>query len=133
MRISKIRESLVNRLKGLGWALTECGAKGPQPTFIDTIRAMQEREWVIKVGCLEIVKRLNQSRSNDARSILLATGISNRGNNLAAYEIEKRSPFGYLSVRDKKNPRWEFRGKFVGVRGKKSTVSQAARQGQPVF
>ncbi|XP_043528316.1 tachykinins isoform X2 [Frieseomelitta varia] len=45
--------------------------------------------------------------------------------NLAVYEIEKRSPFRYLGVRGKKNPRWEFRGKFVGVRGKKASTLQA--------
>ncbi|XP_017752255.1 PREDICTED: tachykinins isoform X2 [Eufriesea mexicana] len=51
-------------------------------------------------------------------------GISNRGNNLGMYEIEKRSPFRYLGIRGKKHPRWEFRGKFVGVRGKKSSTLQ---------
>ncbi|XP_043250224.1 tachykinins [Colletes gigas] len=49
---------------------------------------------------------------------------NDRGNELAAYEIEKRSPFRYFGVRGKKNPRWEFRGKFVGVRGKKSLPLQ---------
>ncbi|XP_017794032.1 PREDICTED: tachykinins [Habropoda laboriosa] len=59
--------------------------------------------------------------------------MSNRRNDLAAYEIEKRSPLRYLGVRGKKNPRWEFRGKFVGVRGKKSSTLQTIGQGQAVF
>ncbi|XP_031832293.1 tachykinin [Nomia melanderi] len=50
-------------------------------------------------------------------------------NQVAAYEIKKRSPYRYVGVRGKKNPRWEFRGKFVGVRGKKSS----SLQDQPVF
>lgn len=57
--------------------------------------------------------------------MVLQTGVNNRGNNLAVYEIEKRSPFRYLGVRGKKNPRWEFRGKFVGVRGKKASSLQS--------
>lgn len=38
--------------------------------------------------------------------------------------FEKRSPFWHFGSRGKKNPRWEFRGKFVGVRGKKWAPSQ---------
>lgn len=33
-------------------------------------------------------------------------------------QFEKRS-YGFFGTRGKKNPRWEIRGKFVGVRGKK--------------
>ncbi|XP_053997598.1 tachykinins [Hylaeus anthracinus] len=63
--------------------------------------------------------------SSIARSTINYQGTNNRGNELATYEIEKRSPFRYFGVRGKKNPRWEFRGKFVGVRGKKSLPLQA--------
>ena len=75
------------------------------------------------------------SNSSNARTTMgYRQGISNRGNELAAYEIDKRSPFRYLGVRGKKNPRWEFRGKFVGVRGKKSSSPlQTTEQGQAVF
>ncbi|XP_017893260.1 tachykinins isoform X2 [Ceratina calcarata] len=60
-------------------------------------------------------------------------GSSLTENDLVGFEIEKRSPFRYLGVRGKKNPRWEFRGKFVGVRGKKSSTSLATGQRQPLF
>lgn len=33
--------------------------------------------------------------------------------------MDKRSPYRFFGSRGKKNPRWELRGKFVGVRGKK--------------
>lgn len=46
-------------------------------------------------------------------------GTSNRRNDLASCQLEKRSPFRYFDMRGKKNPRWELRGMFVGVRGKK--------------
>ncbi|CAL1673535.1 unnamed protein product [Lasius platythorax] len=46
-------------------------------------------------------------------------GTSNRRNALASCQLEKRSPFRYFEMRGKKNPRWELRGMFVGVRGKK--------------
>ncbi|XP_020709864.2 tachykinins isoform X2 [Athalia rosae] len=39
---------------------------------------------------------------------------------IVGQQFEKRSPaFGFFGTRGKKNPRWEIRGKFVGVRGKK--------------
>lgn len=37
-------------------------------------------------------------------------------------QFEKRSPFGFFGTRGKKNPRWEIRGKFVGVRGKRDQI-----------
>lgn len=46
-------------------------------------------------------------------------GTNNRRNALASCQLEKRSPFRYFEMRGKKNPRWELRGMFVGVRGKK--------------
>ncbi|KYM98394.1 hypothetical protein ALC62_10918 [Cyphomyrmex costatus] len=46
-------------------------------------------------------------------------GIGDRRHFLAACQVEKRSPFRYFEMRGKKNPRWELRGMFVGVRGKK--------------
>ncbi|XP_070155338.1 tachykinins isoform X1 [Polyergus mexicanus] len=46
-------------------------------------------------------------------------GTSNRRNDLSSCQLEKRSPFRYFEMRGKKNPRWELRGMFVGVRGKK--------------
>ncbi|XP_011645520.1 tachykinins isoform X2 [Pogonomyrmex barbatus] len=46
-------------------------------------------------------------------------GISDRRHALASCQVEKRSPFRYFEMRGKKNPRWELRGMFVGVRGKK--------------
>lgn len=61
------------------------------------------------------------SNSSIARTTMGYRQGSDRENELAAYEIDKRSPFRYLGARGKKNPRWEFRGKFVGVRGKKSS------------
>lgn len=33
--------------------------------------------------------------------------------------FDKRSSYGFFGMRGKKIPRWEIRGKFVGVRGKK--------------
>lgn len=57
--------------------------------------------------------------------IFLHAGIYDRGNGLAEsmkYNVEKRSP-RYSGIRGKKNPRWEIRGKFVGVRGKKWAAS----------
>ncbi|XP_016836900.1 tachykinins isoform X2 [Nasonia vitripennis] len=36
---------------------------------------------------------------------------------------EKRSPYRFFGTRGKKNPRWEMRGKFVGVRGKKWSLA----------
>ncbi|CAK9812136.1 hypothetical protein ANTPLA_LOCUS7304 [Anthophora plagiata] len=69
--------------------------------------------------------------SSVARTTTGYQGLTSNGrNNLATYEIDKRSPFRYLGVRGKKNPRWEFRGKFVGVRGKKSSTLQTVGQGQ---
>lgn len=61
---------------------------------------------------------------NKIWTVIFQTDIRNRGDNIPIYEVEKRSPFRYLGVRGKKNPRWEFRGKFVGVRGKKSSTLQ---------
>jgi len=46
-------------------------------------------------------------------------GTGGRRNALALCQVEKRSPFRYFEMRGKKNPRWELRGMFVGVRGKK--------------
>ncbi|XP_012054892.1 PREDICTED: tachykinins [Atta cephalotes] len=46
-------------------------------------------------------------------------GMGNRRHILASCQVEKRSPFRYFEMRGKKNPRWELRGMFVGVRGKK--------------
>lgn len=62
------------------------------------------------------------SNSSTVGTIFGYQDTRNRGNNFPVYEVEKRSPFRYLGVRGKKNPRWEFRGKFVGVRGKKSSL-----------
>jgi len=45
--------------------------------------------------------------------------MGNRRHILASCQVEKRSPFRYFEMRGKKNPRWELRGMFVGVRGKK--------------
>ncbi|XP_012344213.1 tachykinins [Apis florea] len=64
------------------------------------------------------------SNSSTVGTIFGYQDIRNRGDNIPIYEVEKRSPFRYLGVRGKKNPRWEFRGKFVGVRGKKSSTLQ---------
>ncbi|XP_035719118.1 tachykinins-like isoform X1 [Vespa mandarinia] len=44
---------------------------------------------------------------------------NDRRDGISSYQFEKRSPFRYFGIRGKKNPRWEIRGKFVGVRGKK--------------
>lgn len=46
-------------------------------------------------------------------------GMSDRRHALASCQVEKRSPYRYFEMRGKKNPRWELRGMFVGVRGKK--------------
>ncbi|XP_014600043.1 PREDICTED: tachykinins isoform X1 [Polistes canadensis] len=46
-----------------------------------------------------------------------------RRNGVSLYQFEKRSPYRYFGIRGKKNPRWEIRGKFVGVRGKKWATS----------
>ena len=71
------------------------------------------------------VGEIYESNSSPTQTTIGYQGLSNRANNLAVYEIEKRSPFRYLGVRGKKNPRWEFRGKFVGVRGKKASSLQS--------
>ncbi|XP_076173461.1 tachykinin [Ptiloglossa arizonensis] len=71
------------------------------------------------------VTRIYGPSSNIARTTMSYQDRNDRRNELAGYEIEKRSPFRYFGVRGKKNPRWEFRGKFVGVRGKKSLPLQA--------
>lgn len=39
--------------------------------------------------------------------------------NVVPLRFDKRALFGYFDTRGKKVPRWEIRGKFVGVRGKK--------------
>ena len=76
----------------------------------------------IYTNCATLEKRKKDyDQMEILRTVLLETGVPN----LAVYEIEKRSPFRYLGVRGKKNPRWEFRGKFVGVRGKKASTLQA--------
>ncbi|XP_076396113.1 tachykinin isoform X1 [Megachile rotundata] len=67
------------------------------------------------------------SNSSIARTTMGYRQGSDRENELAAYGIDKRSPFRYLGARGKKNPRWEFRGKFVGVRGKKSSSGTVER------
>lgn len=54
-----------------------------------------------------------------AHVVFLRAGMGDRRNDLASCQVEKRSPFRYFEMRGKKNPRWELRGKFVGVRGKK--------------
>ena len=73
----------------------------------------------IYTNCATLKK--DYDRVEILRTVLFETGVPNP----AVYEIEKRSPFRYLGVRGKKNPRWEFRGKFVGVRGKKASTLQA--------
>ncbi|XP_076765301.1 tachykinin isoform X2 [Xylocopa sonorina] len=60
-------------------------------------------------------------------------GTNNQGKSLPVYKVEKRSPYRYLGARGKKNPRWEFRGKFVGVRGKKSSIVNGIGRKQAVF
>ena len=45
----------------------------------------------------------------------------------AGGRYEKRSPYRFFGTRGKKNPRWELRGKFVGVRGKKWTAAPGLR------
>nr|KAF7423088.1 hypothetical protein H0235_008371 [Vespula pensylvanica] len=44
---------------------------------------------------------------------------NDRRDGILSYQFEKRSPYRYFGIRGKKNPQWEIRGKFVGVRGKK--------------
>ncbi|XP_015435134.1 PREDICTED: tachykinins [Dufourea novaeangliae] len=68
--------------------------------------------------------RIYGSNAGIGRTTIGHQGTNDRGNQVVAYEIEKRSPLRYLGVRGKKNPRWELRGKFVGVRGKKSSSVQ---------
>ncbi|OXU23566.1 hypothetical protein TSAR_016642 [Trichomalopsis sarcophagae] len=49
-----------------------------------------------------------------------------RGKRSASFygqRYEKRSPYRFFGTRGKKNPRWEMRGKFVGVRGKKWSLT----------
>lgn len=53
------------------------------------------------------------------RCVSLRAGMGDRRHTLASCQVEKRSPFRYFEMRGKKNPRWELRGMFVGVRGKK--------------
>lgn len=54
------------------------------------------------------------------RCVSSRAGTGGRRNALdASCQVEKRSPYRYFEMRGKKNPRWELRGMFVGVRGKK--------------
>ncbi|CAL7939317.1 unnamed protein product [Xylocopa violacea] len=71
--------------------------------------------------------------SGSARTPMDYQGINNQGKSLSVYKVEKRSPYRYLGARGKKNPRWEFRGKFVGVRGKKSSIVKGVGRKQAVF
>ncbi|XP_043279700.1 tachykinins isoform X1 [Venturia canescens] len=43
--------------------------------------------------------------------------------NVAPLQFYKRSAYGYSGTRGKKIPRWEIRGKFVGVRGKRTKTN----------
>lgn len=40
-------------------------------------------------------------------------------------QLDKRAQRGFFGMRGKKIPRWELRGKFVGVRGKKWASANA--------
>ncbi|GAB1860217.1 Tachykinins [Camponotus japonicus] len=64
-------------------------------------------------------QRFDTGINFDIRSSNEYQGTNNRRNALASCQLEKRSPFRYFEMRGKKNPRWELRGMFVGVRGKK--------------
>ncbi|XP_070530399.1 tachykinins isoform X2 [Cardiocondyla obscurior] len=58
-------------------------------------------------------------KDTDKRAPMGFQGMGDRRHALASCQVEKRSPYRYFEMRGKKNPRWELRGMFVGVRGKK--------------
>ncbi|XP_012530226.1 tachykinins isoform X2 [Monomorium pharaonis] len=70
-------------------------------------------------GKRSIGQRFGTDMDFGTRSLHEYQGMGDRRHSLASCQVEKRSPFRYFEMRGKKNPRWELRGMFVGVRGKK--------------
>ncbi|XP_011347699.1 tachykinins isoform X1 [Ooceraea biroi] len=70
-------------------------------------------------GKRNMAQRFGTDADFETRSSIEYQGTGDRRNALALCQVEKRSPFRYFEMRGKKNPRWELRGMFVGVRGKK--------------
>ncbi|XP_051159797.1 tachykinins isoform X1 [Leptopilina boulardi] len=89
---------------------------------LDDIQELQKRA-IMGFQGVRGKRNIEQSsvtkNEGEKRKLLSFQGPMRDREDSVPQNFEKRSPFWHFGSRGKKNPRWEFRGKFVGVRGKK--------------